>query len=90
MNSAWRVESLTLEATPSAIQFYKRPYKISHPPDYKCPGLICLTLPLRQKFGLILIIFFLIKVKKNHLNKKCAPNLLLFNEKKIQRDLDDF
>ena len=52
-------------------------------PDYECPGLICLALPARQKFGLILVIkFFLVEVIKNHLNKKCAPNLLFFNEKK--------
>ena len=61
-------------------------------PDYKCLGLICLALPARQKFGLILVKkFFLIKViKKNHLNKKCLPNLLFFNEKKNQKDSDDF
>ena len=30
------------------------------------------------------------KLWKSHLNKKCAPNLLFFNEKKIQKDSDDF
>ena len=46
----------------------------------------CLALPPRQKFGLILVIkFFLnLKLSKNHLNKKCAPNILFFNEKRIQ------
>jgi hypothetical protein len=58
---------------------------------YKCPGLICLALPARQKFGLILVIkFFLVEVIKKSSSKKCAPNLLFFNEKKIQRDSDDF
>ena len=28
----WLVKSLTLEATPSATQFFKRSYKMSHPP----------------------------------------------------------
>ena len=27
------LKSLTLEATPSATQFFKKPYKISHPPQ---------------------------------------------------------
>ena len=31
-----------------------------------------------------------LKLPKNHFNKKCAPKLLFFNEKKIQKDLDDF
>ena len=31
-----------------------------------------------------------IEVTKNHFSKKCASNLSLFNEKKIQRDSDDF
>ena len=34
-------------------------------PNYKCPGLICLALPARQKFGLILVMkFFLVEVIK--------------------------
>ena len=39
--------------------------KLAILPDYKCPGLICLALPARQKFGLILVIkFFLVEVIK--------------------------
>ena len=36
-------------------------------PDYKCPEMICLALPARQKFDLILVIkFFLIEdIKKS-------------------------
>ena len=29
-------------------------------------------------------------VSKNVNNKKCAPKLVFFNEKKIEKDLDDF
>ena len=29
-------------------------------------------------------------LSKNVNNKKCAPNLVFFNEKKIEKDLDDF
>ena len=59
--------------------------KLAILPDYEFPGFICLALPARQRFGLILVIkFFLVEVIK------CAPNLLFFNEKRIQRDSDDF
>ena len=47
-----KVKSLTSEATPSANPFFKRAYKTSH------PGLICLAMSPRQKFGLILVIKF--------------------------------
>ena len=30
------------------------------------------------------------EVSKNDNNKKCAPKLILFNEKKIEKDSDDF
>ena len=91
MHSSSAIKSLTSEATPSATPFFKRAYKLAILPDYKCPGLICLALPARQKFGLILVIkLLLVEVKKNHLNKKCAPNLLFFNEKQNQKDSDDF
>ena len=29
-------------------------------------------------------------LSKNVNNKKCAPKLILFNEKKIEKDSDDF
>ena len=35
--------------------------KLAILPDYKCPGLICLALPPRQIFGLILVIKFFFK-----------------------------
>ena len=31
-----------------------------------------------------------IDVIKNFYNKKCAPKLMFFNEKKIEKDLDNF
>ena len=53
-----QLKLLTSKAIPSATQFFKRAYKISHFPE-KLPGLICLPLPPRQKFGLILAIKWL-------------------------------
>ena len=38
-----------------------------------------------QKLGIILVI----QLFKNVNNKKCTPKLVLINEKKIERDLDD-
>ena len=57
------LEFLISEATPSAIQFLKRAYKINHSsrPDYKLPELLCLALPPRQKLGLILVIYIFFK-----------------------------
>ena len=31
-----------------------------------------------------------LKLPKNHFIKKCAPKILFLNEKKNQKDLDDF
>ena len=43
--------------------FSKGLTKLAILPSYKCPGLICLALPARQRFGLILVInFFLLKL----------------------------
>ena len=59
------VVSWESEATPSATPFFKRAYKLAILPDYECPGLICLALLARRKFGLILVIkFFLVEVMK--------------------------
>jgi hypothetical protein len=45
--------------------FSKGLTKLAILPDYECPGLICLALPARRKFGLILVIkFFLVEVMK--------------------------
>ena len=55
-------------------------------PDHKCSGLICLALPPHQKSDIILPFekFLKLKLPKNHFNKKCAPNFLFFNDKKVQ------
>ena len=45
--------------------FSKGLTKLAILPDYECPGLICLALPARRKFGLILVIkVFLVEVMK--------------------------
>ena len=45
--------------------------------------MLCLALQPGQKLGMILPFEVVLKLKlpKNHFNKKCAPKLLLFNEK---------
>ena len=46
----------------------------------------------QQKLGSFLENKVLQKLKfsKNVKNKKCAPKLIFFNEKKIEKDLDNF
>ena len=46
--------------------------------------MLCLAFPLHQKSGMILVVLKL-QLPKNHLNKKCAPKLLFFIEKKIKK-----
>ena len=56
---------------------------------YKCPGLICLALPARQKFGLILVIkFFLVEVIKKIILTKNVRLTYYFSMKKKIRHLD--
>ena len=76
------------EVTP----FLKGLIKLAILPDYKCPRLTCLALPPRQKSDMILPFEVVLKLKlqKNHFNKKSAPKVLFFNEKKNQKDLNDF
>ena len=86
------VVSWESEATPSATPFFKRAYKISHPPRF---WVSWIDLPSFASSSKILPnfsnkVFFWLKLWKSHLNKKCAPNLSFFNEKKIQKDSDDF
>ena len=97
MFNLFSLETMKIQCHESRKRHLRRPHfsirltKLAILSDYKCPGLICLALPARQKFGLLLVIkfFFNFKLSKKNLNKKCAPNLLFFNEKKI-RDSDDF
>ena len=54
--------------------------------------MLCLALQPGQKSGMILPIEVVLKLKlpKNHFNKEYAPKILFLNEKKIQKDSDDF
>ena len=45
-----------------------------------------------QKLGIILEnkVIYKLMLSKNVNNKKCAPKLIFFNEKKIEKDSDNF
>ena len=45
-----------------------------------------------QKLGVILVskVIQKLMLSKNVNNKKCAPKLIFFNEKKIEKDPDNF
>ena len=45
-----------------------------------------------QKLGVILVskVIQKLMLSKNVNNKKCAPKLIFFNEKKIEKDSDNF
>jgi hypothetical protein len=78
------LKSLTLEAIPSATQFFKRSYKISHNSGLEAslvalPSFAALS-KIRPDF--IKKVVLKLKFSKNHYNKKCTPKILFFNEKK--------
>ena len=80
------------EATPSATPFFKRAYKIS-----QFPGLWAswVDLPSFATSSKIWPNFSNKVIKKTILsknanNKKCSSKFVFFNEKKIEKDLDDF
>ena len=54
--------------------------------------MLCLALQHGQKPGMNLPYEEVLELKlpKHHFNKKCAPKILFLNEKKIQRDSNDF
>ena len=54
--------------------------------------MLCLALQPDQKSGMILPFEVVLEFKlpKNHFNKKCAPKILLLNEKKNKKDWNDF
>ena len=60
--------------------------------DYKHPGLICLALPPRKKIwpNFSNKVVKKLILSKNANNKKCASKFVFFNEKKIEKDSDDF
>ena len=80
-----------MEATP-LVTPSKGLTKLAIFPNYKCPWLICLALPPHQKSIMILMFEVVLKLKlpKHHFNKKSAPKILFLNEKKNQKDSDDF
>ena len=58
-------------------------------------GINCVFYINRQKLGMILENTMFQKLQKNHIskyvnNEKCAPKLIFFNEKKIEKDSDNF
>ena len=81
------LKSLTSEAIPSTTQFFKRLTKLAIFLDYKPPGLICLALPPRQKFGLILVIKWLKNwfYQKMPITKNVPLNLYSSMKKKLRR-----
>ena len=85
------LESLISEATPSAIQFFKRSYKISHHPQLYASQDALPSFATSSKIepDFSKKSYFKIEVTKKNFNKKCAPKLLFFN-KKNQKYLDDF
>jgi hypothetical protein len=54
--------------------------------------MLCLALQPGQKSSMILPFEVVLKWKlpKNHFNKKYAPKILFLNEKKNQKDSNDF
>ena len=54
--------------------------------------MLCLALQFGQKLGMILPFEVVLRLKlpKNHFNKKCAPKISFLNEKKNQKDSDNF
>ena len=79
--------TITSEATPSATQFIKGLIKLDILPDCKHLGLLCLAFATLSKIGPDFIHKKVLKLKlsKNHFNKKCAPKLLFFKEKKLRK-----
>ena len=73
------------EATPSATPFFKRAYKISHPPRLWVSWIDLPSFASSSKIwpNFINKVFFSWSYEKVILTKKCAPNLLFFNEKKF-------
>jgi hypothetical protein len=86
------LKSLTSEPTQSATPFFKRAYKISHPPRLLVSWVDLPSFATSSKIwpNFSNKVFLHLKLSKNHLNKKCAPNQLSFKEKKIQKDSDEF
>ena len=79
--------SLTSEATLWRPNFSKGLTKLAILPDYNHPGLLLPSFATLSKIGPDFSNKKVLKLKlpKNNFNKKCAPKLLFFNEKKIRK-----
>ena len=81
------LKSLASEVTPSATHFFKRAYKISHPPRLWVSWTDFLALRARWKFGLILVIkfFFSWSYEKVILTKNVRLTYYSSMKKKIRK-----
>ena len=86
------VVSLESEATPSATPFFKRAYKISHYPGLWAPWVDLPSFANSSKIwpNISNKVVEKLMLSKSVNNKKCAPKLVFFNEKKIEKVSDDF
>ena len=75
----YAIKSLSTEATPLATQFFKRAYKISHPPQLQGCRIALPSFAASSKIGPD----FSKKVGLK-LELKCAPKFLFFDEKNIR------
>ena len=80
------------EATPSATPFFKRAYKISHFPGLWASWVDLPSFATSSKIwpNFSNKVVEKLMLSKSVNNKKCAPKLVFFNEKKIEKDSDDF
>ena len=80
------------EATPSATPSFKRAYKISHFPGLWAPWVDLPSFATSSKIwpNFSNKVVEKLMLSKSVNNKKCAPKLVFYNEKKIEKDSDDF
>ena len=80
------------EATPSATPFFKRAYKISHFPRLWASWVDLPSFATSSKIwpNFSNKVVEKLMLSKSVNNKKCAPKLIFFNEKKIEKDSDNF
>ena len=91
-NYSYILVSWESEATPSATPFFKRAYKISHFPGLWAPWVDLPSFATSSKIwpNFSNKVVEKLMLSKSVNNKKCAPKLVFFNEKKIEKDSDDF
>ena len=86
------VVSWESEATPLATSFFKRAYKISHPPRLWVSWIDLPSFATSSKIwpNFSNKVVEKLILSKNANNKLCASKFVFFNEKKIEKDSDDF